>query len=51
MKMLPMQQGDVKITYANIDDLIEDFNFCPQVDIDTGINKFVEWYLDYYAKK
>lgn len=45
---LPMQQGDVYQTYANIDDLISDVGFSPSTDLKTGLNKFVEWYKDYY---
>lgn len=46
--MLPMQQGDVPITYANIDDLINDVGFKPSTLLDEGIRKFVEWYRSYY---
>jgi UDP-glucuronate 4-epimerase len=46
--LLPMQQGDIIETYANIDDLIRDFNYKPDTQIDYGIKKFVEWYKDYY---
>lgn len=45
---LPMQQGDVYQTYANIDDLVSDVGFSPNTDLKTGLNKFVEWYKDYY---
>lgn len=43
---LPMQAGDVPITYANIDELIDDFNFKPTTTIEKGINSFVSWYLE-----
>lgn len=42
----PMQPGDVPTTYANIDDLKEDFDFSPKTSIDDGIYKFVKWYVD-----
>lgn len=45
---LTMQQGDVYQTYANIDDLVSDVGFSPNTDLKTGLNKFVEWYKDYY---
>lgn len=45
---LPMQQGDVYQTYANIDDLILDVGFCPRTDLKSGLNEFVKWYRDYY---
>ncbi len=43
-----MQAGDVQTTYADIDDLIRDFNFKPETSIEVGIQKFVEWYKEYY---
>ena len=46
--MLPMQPGDVPITYADVDDLIKDVDFKPATLIEAGIKKFVEWYRSYY---
>lgn len=46
--MLPMQPGDVPITYADVDDLIKDVGFKPAMPIEAGIKKFVEWYRSYY---
>ena len=46
--MLPMQQGDVPITYADVDDLMKDVGFKPSTTIEEGIKKFVEWYRSYY---
>lgn len=45
---LPMQPGDVKATYANVEDLARDVDFSPATPIETGIAKFVEWYKAYY---
>jgi len=45
---LPLQDGDVKTTFANIDDLISDVGFKPSVGIQEGIMRFVKWYKDYY---
>jgi UDP-glucuronate 4-epimerase len=45
---LPMQDGDVPATYANVDDLMNDVGFKPATSIEEGIRKFVDWYLDYY---
>lgn len=45
---LPMQNGDVKETYANIDGLLNDFNFKPSTSIEVGLQKFVDWYRGYY---
>ncbi|MDX2373015.1 NAD-dependent epimerase [Psychrobacter sp. PP-21] len=46
--LLPMQAGDVPVTYADIDELIEDINFKPETSIEEGIKQFVEWYQRYY---
>lgn len=48
---LPLQPGDVPITYANIDDLINDFNFRPKTPIDEGIREFLGWYSNFYDCK
>ena len=45
---LPIQPGDVPITYADIDDLIRDVGFKPTTSIEVGIDRFVKWYRDYY---
>ena len=45
---LPMQPGDVKSTFANIDSSMRDLNFKPKVKINEGIKKFVSWYKEYY---
>jgi UDP-glucuronate 4-epimerase len=47
LNFLPMQAGEVVATYANVDDLIQDIHFAPITPIETGIQKFVEWYLEY----
>tara|TARA_R110002073_G_scaffold336437_1_gene533333 strand:+ start:525 stop:1547 length:1023 start_codon:yes stop_codon:yes gene_type:complete len=49
--LLPMQAGDVPITYANIDDLVDDIDFKPDTSIEDGITKFVNWYKAYYQNK
>jgi len=46
--MLPMQPGDVPITYADVDELMKDVGFKPSTPIEEGIRKFVEWYRSYY---
>lgn len=45
---LPMQQGDVYQTYADITELERDFGFCPQTSIRDGLEQFAEWYRQYY---
>ncbi|KAA0124370.1 NAD-dependent epimerase [Methylobacterium sp. P1-11] len=46
--LLPMQPGDVPATYADIDDLVRDSGFRPATPLETGINRFVEWYRSYH---
>lgn len=45
---LPLQPGDVPMTYADVDDLVADVGFKPSTTIETGIAKFIEWYREYY---
>lgn len=47
---LPMQPGDVPVTYADVDDLMRDVGFRPTTPIETGIARFVEWYEEYYGQ-
>ena len=46
--LLPLQDGDVPATYADVDALREWVGFTPATDIRTGIDRFVAWYRDYY---
>lgn len=48
--LLPMQPGDVPVTFADVDELIADTGFKPSKTIEDGIAKFVEWYKSYYQK-
>ena len=45
---LPLQQGDVPDTYANINNLKEKFNYKPSTSVTHGVSQFVKWYKDYY---
>jgi UDP-glucuronate 4-epimerase len=45
---LPLQDGDVPETYADVDDLMRDVGFKPATSIEAGIEQFVNWYLEYY---
>jgi len=45
---LPMQPGDVPITYADVDELMRDVGFKPSTPIEQGIAHFVQWYRSYY---
>lgn len=47
-RLLPMQPGDVPKTWADVDDLFNYINFHPQVGYKKGIERFVNWYKDYY---
>ena len=49
IEFLPMQPGDVKETISNTSALEKWINFKPQTDIDTGINKFVNWFKAFYG--
>ena len=45
---LPLQPGDVPDTYADVNDLVEQFNYKPSTTVDEGIARFTRWYLEYY---
>ena len=47
-KLVPMQKGDVPITYADTSDLEKDFGYKPTTSLRDGLRKFAEWYKDYY---
>lgn len=47
-EFLPMQAGDVESTFADISGLQRDFGYNPAVDLHEGIQRFVQWYLEYY---
>jgi UDP-glucuronate 4-epimerase len=46
--ILPIQPGDVPITYADISDLVADVGFKPHTSIEVGVQQFVDWYRAYY---
>ena len=48
LELLPMQPGDVRATEADVSRLVSDLGYRPQIDVETGIARFVEWYCDYY---
>ena len=48
MNLLPMQPGDVPATYANVDDLVRDFDYRPNTSLEIGIAAFVDWYRRYF---
>lgn len=45
---LPMQPGDVYRTYADVTELIKDFDFKPDTSMKDGMKKFVQWFKEYY---
>ncbi len=49
MNLLPLQQGDVIDTYADVDALINDVGYKPSTKIKDGIEAFVDWYKDFYC--
>lgn len=48
MELLPLQAGDVPDTYANVEDLVEEFHYKPATTVEDGIKCFVEWYRNYF---
>ncbi|MEH1829412.1 MAG: NAD-dependent epimerase [Nostoc sp.] len=46
--LLPMQPGDIPVTYADVDDLARDVDFRPNTPIEVGVERFVSWYRSYY---
>ena len=47
-ELVPMQPGDVPVTYADSKALEEDYGFTPKIGIREGLRKFAEWYKEYY---
>ena len=47
-ELVPMQPGDVEMTYADVENLIRDFNFKPSTSLRDGLRKFAEWYKKFY---
>ena len=47
-ELVPMQPGDVPVTYADTSALERDFGFKPSTDLRTGLRKFAEWYKEFY---
>ena len=49
--LLPLQLGDVPDTWADVEALVKDVGYRPSTPIETGVKRFVEWYLEYYHPK
>ena len=48
IKLMPIKPGDVKITNADIEKSKKMLGFKPKLNIEEGINHFIDWYLEYY---
>ena len=48
--MMPIQPGDVERTWADVDQLIKDYDYRPNTSIKEGVKSFVAWYKEYYKK-
>lgn len=51
IELLPKQLGDVDNTYADIEELMSDFNYKPNTNIKDGLDKFIKWYKEYYEEQ
>ncbi|VYU02188.1 dTDP-glucose 4,6-dehydratase [uncultured Clostridium sp.] len=49
-ELVPMQPGDVPVTYADTDPLERDFGFKPHTPLREGLRKFAEWYKEFYME-
>jgi UDP-glucuronate 4-epimerase len=48
---LPMQDGDVEYTWANVDSLVAGYGYKPTTSIKDGVKEFVKWFKVFYNKK
>ena len=49
-KLVPMQPGDVPVTYADTSGLERDFGYRPKMSLREGLRAFAEWYKEFYGK-
>ena len=49
MELLPLQPGDVVATYADVAELLKDFDYKPSITVENGVEKFIQWYKEYYG--
>jgi len=47
--LLPLQLGDVPDTYADVDNLVKEFNYKPSISIEEGIKNFTQWYREFHS--
>lgn len=50
-KLVPMQPGDVPVTYADTEALERDFGYRPEIDLRTGLRSFARWYRAFYTEQ
>ena len=50
MNMIPIQPGEVEKTWADVQELIRNFDYSPSIPIEEGVRKFIDWYRSYYGK-
>ncbi|MCK5894517.1 MAG: NAD-dependent epimerase [Endozoicomonadaceae bacterium] len=48
INLCPLQPGDLPNTYANVDDLVEQFDYQPATPVEEGIARFIDWYREYF---
>ena len=48
-ELVPMQPGDVPVTYADASGLEQDFGFTPRITLREGLREFAQWYKEYYG--
>ena len=46
-ELLPLQPGDVPDTFADVDDLVRDYDYKPSINVKEGVEKFIDWYKEY----
>ena len=51
MELVPMQPGDVPVTYADSSALERDLDFTPKIRLREGLRKFADWYYEYYIEE
>ena len=44
MNMIPMQPGEVEKTWADVRDLVREFDYSPSTPVEEGVSKFIDWY-------
>ena len=49
-EFLPLQAGDVPDTFADVEDLLREFDYKPETPVEEGIKRYVEWYLGFFER-